>query len=112
MANGSLDDHLFRRSKQPLSWGLRLRIAIGSARGLAFLHSEKHLVIYRDIKASNILLDTHFNAKLSDFGHARSGPADISSHVSTGASTSRRPCSEWPSWRCIASTPMPSADPP
>ncbi|CAO2041912.1 unnamed protein product [Urochloa humidicola] len=83
MAMGSLEDQLFR-SKQLLPWGLRLRIAIGSARGLAFLHSlEKH-VIYRDIKASNILLDTHFNAKLSDFGHAKNGPAGASSHVSTG----------------------------
>lgn len=42
---------------QPLSWALRLKIAIGAARGLAFLHSSDDNVIYRDIKASNILLD-------------------------------------------------------
>lgn len=42
---------------EPLSWKLRLKIAIGAARGLAFLHSSDDNVIYRDIKASNILLD-------------------------------------------------------
>ena len=42
----------------PLPWSLRLRIAIGAARGLAFLHSSEKQVIYRDFKASNILLDT------------------------------------------------------
>jgi serine/threonine protein kinase len=41
-----------------MSWNLRLRIAIGAARGLAFLHSSEKQVIYRDFKASNILLDT------------------------------------------------------
>ncbi|KAK3154872.1 hypothetical protein QOZ80_2BG0196090 [Eleusine coracana subsp. coracana] len=91
MAKGSLEDHLFRTeprkggtaAAQPLSWSLRLRIAIGAARGLAFLHSSEKHVIYRDFKASNILLDTHFNAKLSDFGLAKDGPAGGSSHVTT-----------------------------
>jgi len=60
MAKGSLENHLFRKSGsvQPISWGLRLRIAIDAARGLAFLHSSEKQVIYRDFKASNILLDT------------------------------------------------------
>ncbi|KAJ1280372.1 hypothetical protein BS78_04G227500 [Paspalum vaginatum] len=90
MAQGSLENHLFRSEPrkgggavQPLPWSLRLRIAIGAARGLAFLHSSEKHVIYRDFKASNILLDTHFNAKLSDFGLAKDGPAGGSSHVTT-----------------------------
>ncbi|RCV07715.1 hypothetical protein SETIT_1G267800v2 [Setaria italica] len=90
MAKGSLENHLFRSEPrkggaavQPLPWSVRLRIAIGAARGLAFLHSSEKHVIYRDFKASNILLDTHFNAKLSDFGLAKDGPAGGSSHVTT-----------------------------
>lgn len=43
---------------QPLSWSLRMKIALGAARGLAFLHSTEPKVIYRDFKTSNILLDT------------------------------------------------------
>lgn len=66
-----------------LSWSLRMKIAIGAARGLCFLHDAKDQVIYRDFKASNILLDSGFNAKLSDFGLAREGPKDDRSHVTT-----------------------------
>ncbi|XP_044460063.1 probable serine/threonine-protein kinase PIX13 [Triticum aestivum] len=85
MAKGSLENHLFRKgsSVHPISWALRLRIAIGAARGLAFLHSSDKHVIYRDFKSSNILLDTHYNAKISDFGLVRNGPADGDSHVTT-----------------------------
>ncbi|KAL4572611.1 hypothetical protein LXL04_019391 [Taraxacum kok-saghyz] len=84
MQKGSLENHLFRRgSVEPLSWDLRLKIAIGAARGLAFLHSSDDNVIYRDIKASNILLDGNYNAKLSDFGLAKLGPSAGNSHVTT-----------------------------
>ncbi|KAM7257666.1 hypothetical protein ACFE04_013407 [Oxalis oulophora] len=58
MQKGSLENHLFGRG-QPLPWELRLKIAIGAARGLAFLHTSDKQVIYRDFKASNILLDGH-----------------------------------------------------
>ncbi|KAE9618072.1 putative transferase, protein kinase RLK-Pelle-RLCK-VIIa-2 family [Lupinus albus] len=85
MPKGSVENHLFRRGSffQPLSWNLRLQIALGAARGLAFLHSTEPKVIYRDFKTSNILLDTKYNAKLSDFGLARDGPTGDKSHVST-----------------------------
>ncbi|XP_022751539.1 probable serine/threonine-protein kinase PIX13 [Durio zibethinus] len=84
MQKGSLESHLFRRNPaiQPLSWELRLKIAIGAAKGLAFLHTSEK-VIYRDFKASNILLDGNYNAKISDFGLAKLGPAGAESHVTT-----------------------------
>ncbi|XP_055807966.1 probable serine/threonine-protein kinase PBL11 [Solanum dulcamara] len=85
MPKGSLENHLFRRGSyyQPLSWSLRMKIALGAARGLAFLHNAETKVIYRDFKTSNILLDSDYNAKLSDFGLARDGPIGDQSHVST-----------------------------
>uniref|UniRef100_A0A1J3E751 non-specific serine/threonine protein kinase n=1 Tax=Noccaea caerulescens TaxID=107243 RepID=A0A1J3E751_NOCCA len=85
MPRGSLENHLFRRGLyfQSLSWKLRLKVALGAAKGLAFLHSSETRVIYRDFKTSNILLDSEYNAKLSDFGLAKDGPIGDKSHVST-----------------------------
>ncbi|KAK1270618.1 hypothetical protein QJS04_geneDACA021612 [Acorus gramineus] len=85
MPRGSLENHLFRRGSyfQPLSWNLRMKVALGAAKGLAFLHSEEAKVIYRDFKTSNVLLDSNYNAKLSDFGLAKDGPTGDKSHVST-----------------------------
>ncbi|XP_010542646.1 PREDICTED: protein kinase APK1A, chloroplastic-like isoform X1 [Tarenaya hassleriana] len=85
MPRGSLENHLFRKGSyfQPLSWNLRLKAALGAAKGLAFLHSAETRVIYRDFKTSNILLDSDYNAKLSDFGLAKDGPTGDKSHVST-----------------------------
>ncbi|XP_015873347.2 probable serine/threonine-protein kinase PBL3 [Ziziphus jujuba] len=83
MPRGSLENHLFRRGVQPISWSMRVNIAIDVARGLSFLHSLDPSVIYRDLKASNILLDSDFSAKLSDFGLARDGPTGDNTHVST-----------------------------
>ncbi|PSR99511.1 Serine/threonine-protein kinase Cx32 precursor [Actinidia chinensis var. chinensis] len=84
MKKGSLESHLFRKAAEPLSWHTRLKIALGAAKGLSFLHTTEKKVIYRDFKSANILLDEDFNAKLSDFGLAKCGPADGDSHVSTG----------------------------
>ncbi|XP_062229830.1 probable serine/threonine-protein kinase PBL19 isoform X1 [Phragmites australis] len=85
MPNKSLDDHLFNRAHPPLSWRMRLQIMIGAARGLDYLHEgvPEVQVIYRDFKASNILLDADFKPKLSDFGLAREGPTEGKTHVST-----------------------------
>lgn len=82
MPRGSLEKHLFRKG-QLLSWPIRMKIAVGAARGLAFLHDSQRPVIFRDFKASNILLDAQYNAKLSDFGLAKDGPMGDNTHVST-----------------------------
>ncbi|KAK4252620.1 hypothetical protein QN277_014367 [Acacia crassicarpa] len=82
MPRGSLENHLFRRISS-LPWATRLKIAIGAAKGLSFLHGAENPVIYRDFKTSNVLLDSDFTAKLSDFGLAKMGPEGSKSHVST-----------------------------
>ncbi|KAI3424018.1 SSD domain-containing protein [Psidium guajava] len=83
MHKGSLEHHLFKRGADRLPWDVRLKIALGAARGLAFLHTSEKSVIYCNFKASNILLDGEFNAKLSDFGLAKLGPTDDNTHVPT-----------------------------
>ncbi|KAK6929172.1 Protein kinase domain [Dillenia turbinata] len=84
MPNRSVQDHLSTRFQAILPWTTRLRIAQDTARGLAYLHEEMEFqIIFRDFKSSNILLDSEWNAKLSDFGLARLGPSDGLSHVST-----------------------------
>ncbi|KQK16981.1 probable serine/threonine-protein kinase PBL17 [Brachypodium distachyon] len=83
MACGSLEKHLFRRVCLNMPWSTRMKIALGAARGLEYLHGAERSIIYRDFKTSNILLDADYNAKLSDFGLARTGPSGDQTHVST-----------------------------
>ncbi|XP_042989568.1 leucine-rich repeat receptor protein kinase HPCA1-like [Carya illinoinensis] len=67
--NGSLMDSLSGKSEFRLDWMMRLKVALGTARGLAYLHEHANPpIIHRDIKSSNILLDVSLNAKVADFG--------------------------------------------
>ncbi|RLM62052.1 serine/threonine-protein kinase [Panicum miliaceum] len=83
MSNGSLEKHLFKSLDGAMPWMRRMEIAVGAAKGLAFLHDADTPVIYRDFKASNILLDSDYNTKLSDFGLAKDGPQGDATHVTT-----------------------------
>ncbi|THG17946.1 hypothetical protein TEA_016522 [Camellia sinensis var. sinensis] len=66
-----------------MDWSTRLRIALGSAKGLAYLHEDCHpKIIHRDIKAANILLDFNFEAMVADFGLAKLS-SDVNTHIST-----------------------------
>ncbi|OIW04857.1 hypothetical protein TanjilG_13697 [Lupinus angustifolius] len=69
--NGSLDQWLHENvaSISPLTWDIRMNIMLGTAKGLAYLHEGlEQKVIHRDVKSSNVLLDSEWNAKVSDFG--------------------------------------------
>ncbi|KAL9140823.1 hypothetical protein ABFS82_14G062600 [Erythranthe guttata] len=89
MPNGTLRDHLSGKSKIPLTFARRIKIALGSAKGILYLHTEANPPIFhRDIKATNILLDSRFTAKVADFGLSRLAPVpelggEIPSHIST-----------------------------
>jgi hypothetical protein len=71
MPNGSLDSHLFTQGSL-LAWAMRYKVVQGLGSALLYLHEEwEECVVHRDIKSSNIMLDSDFNAKLGDFGLAR-----------------------------------------
>ncbi|KAK9945996.1 hypothetical protein M0R45_011483 [Rubus argutus] len=74
MANGSLDKWIFKKNSEEclLSWETRFNIALGTAKGLAYLHEDcDSKIIHCDIKPENVLLDSNYHAKVSDFGLAK-----------------------------------------
>lgn len=80
MENGSLDKLLFNR-ENAAEWGKLLEVAIGTAKGIAYLHEEcDKRIIHYDIKPGNVLLDSNFNPKVADFGLARLSNRD-STHM-------------------------------
>ncbi|KAM0991809.1 hypothetical protein ACFX2I_010125 [Malus domestica] len=84
MPNGTLRESLLGRSGIYLDWKRRLRITLGSARGLAYLHELANPpIIHRDVKSSNILLDEHLTAKVADFGLSKLISDSGKGHVST-----------------------------
>ncbi|CAK9137814.1 unnamed protein product [Ilex paraguariensis] len=77
MQKGNLQDHLNGIGEVKMGWPLRLKVALGAARGLAYLHSSSSVgipIIHRDFKSTNILLNTNYEAKISDFGLAKLMP--------------------------------------
>ena len=83
VANQTLEHHLHGNGRPVLEWSKRVRIAIGSAKGLAYLHEDCHpKIIHRDIKSANILLDDEYEAQVADFGLARLNDT-TQTHVST-----------------------------
>ncbi|XP_024460070.1 receptor-like serine/threonine-protein kinase ALE2 isoform X10 [Populus trichocarpa] len=84
--NGSVESHLHGVDKgsASLDWDARIKIALGAARGLAYLHEDSSpCVIHRDFKSSNILLEHDFTPKVSDFGLARTALDEENQHIST-----------------------------
>ncbi|XP_019094839.1 PREDICTED: probable LRR receptor-like serine/threonine-protein kinase At1g51880 isoform X2 [Camelina sativa] len=85
MANGDLRENMLgKRGGHVLTWGNRMQIAVGAAQGLEYLHNGcRPLMVHRDVKSTNILLNEHSGAKLADFGLSRSFPIDGECQVST-----------------------------
>ncbi|KAF3450749.1 hypothetical protein FNV43_RR06838 [Rhamnella rubrinervis] len=81
--NNTLEFHLHGKRRPKMNWPTRMKIALGSARGLAYLHEDcQPKIIHRDIKAANILLQDNFEAKVADFGLAKIS-LETDTHVST-----------------------------
>ncbi|KAH7842833.1 hypothetical protein Vadar_009634 [Vaccinium darrowii] len=97
MPNGSLDSHLFREKEgQVLDWKMRYEIALGTARGLTYLHEKcRDCIIHCDIKPENILLDTEFCPKVADFGLAKLIGREFSRALTTMRGTRGYLAPEW-----------------
>ncbi|XP_030546312.1 G-type lectin S-receptor-like serine/threonine-protein kinase At2g19130 [Rhodamnia argentea] len=97
MPNGSLDYHLlYRKDSKTLDWKTRYQIALGTARGLAYLHEKcRDCIIHCDIKPENILLDAEFCPKVADFGLAKLVGRDFSRVLTTMRGTRGYLAPEW-----------------
>eukprot|EP01018_Ginkgo_biloba_P034351 Gb_06114 [translate_table: standard] len=96
MPNGSLNAFLFRDQHNFLDWKTRFRIALGTARAIAYLHEEcRDCIIHCDIKPENILLDADFDAKVSDFGLAKFIGRDFSRVLTSMRGTRGYLAPEW-----------------
>ncbi|XP_031129886.1 G-type lectin S-receptor-like serine/threonine-protein kinase At2g19130 [Ipomoea triloba] len=97
MQNGSLDSHLFSENMSTvLDWKTRFQIALGTARGLAYLHEEcRDCIIHCDIKPENILLDAEFCPKVADFGLAKLVGREFSRVLTTMRGTRGYLAPEW-----------------
>ncbi|RLN28100.1 hypothetical protein C2845_PM05G37860 [Panicum miliaceum] len=96
MPNGSLDRHLFGTTLYTLSWRARYHIAVGVAKGLAYLHDKcRDCIIHCDVKPENILLDADLAPKVADFGLAKLVGRDFSRVLTTMRGTIGYLAPEW-----------------
>uniref|UniRef100_A0A0D9Y5C8 non-specific serine/threonine protein kinase n=1 Tax=Oryza glumipatula TaxID=40148 RepID=A0A0D9Y5C8_9ORYZ len=96
MPNGSLSSHLFSDNSETLCWQLRYCVALGTARGLAYLHEEcMDCIVHCDMKPDNVLLDTDFCPKIADFGMAKLLNRDFSRALTTMRGTIGYLAPEW-----------------
>lgn len=102
MPNGSLESHLFNKSSSVLDWKTRFNIAIGTARGLTYLHENcRDCIIHCDIKPENILLDSENTPKVADFGLAKLMGREFSRVLTTMRGTRGYLAPEWLSGESI-----------